>query len=386
MGIPRETAMQIVTEISGLIDQQVNMMNENGVIIASTDKARIGTYHAAASRIISDKMEFLSVSDDSEYEGSKRGINLPVMLEEKILGVIGITGEYHEVGRYGQIVKKMTEILLRENYLSEQKALDSKIISRFFNDWLYDTELEYSTSLIERGKHFGIDIVRPRRVLVAELADFAKYRDSVDGQQMIDNINRMVRRVTEGMPGGIFTKTESSMVCLVYDCSDDKMRTFANNLQTSIKNFYGQHICIGIDEPAHTIGLGYERAKKALKAIQNSSGSICFYNNITFELFMDEIRLGSKEEYIKQVFYGCSISEINNWIKLLQVYYKNNGSISKTSERLYIHENTLQYKLKRLKHLTGHDPRKVTDAALFITAIQFYENISEDSSAFSGGV
>lgn len=45
MKISRTTAMRIVSELSDIIQQKINMMDGNGIIIASTDEARVGTYH-----------------------------------------------------------------------------------------------------------------------------------------------------------------------------------------------------------------------------------------------------------------------------------------------------------------------------------------------------
>ena len=53
--------MHIVTNISNIINQHVNMMDEHGMIIASTDSGRIGTFHEAALRIISENLDSLTL-------------------------------------------------------------------------------------------------------------------------------------------------------------------------------------------------------------------------------------------------------------------------------------------------------------------------------------
>ena len=151
MNISKKIAVQIVTSISEIINQHVNMMDENGIIIASTNKDRVGTYHAAARRIITEELPELDVFDDSEYEGTRKGINLPVMFNGDIVGVIGVTGEYRKISKYSQIIKRMTEILLLENYYMEQQMLDDQIRQHFLDDWLFNDSLSYDLAFVERG-------------------------------------------------------------------------------------------------------------------------------------------------------------------------------------------------------------------------------------------
>ena len=51
---------------------------------------------------------------------------------------------------------------------------------------------------------------------------------------------------------------------------------------------------------------------------------------------------------------------------------KNDGSISETSKELIIHKNTLQYRLKKVKDMTGYDPRKLKDFTIVYLATLLY--------------
>ena len=52
MLISQASAMRIVMEVSSVIHHDVNMMDERGVIIASTNPARTGTVHGGALKIL----------------------------------------------------------------------------------------------------------------------------------------------------------------------------------------------------------------------------------------------------------------------------------------------------------------------------------------------
>jgi len=58
---------------------------------------------------------------------------------------------------------------------------------------------------------------------------------------------------------------------------------------------------------------------------------------------------------------------------MLMVFSRNNGSINATSEELFVHKNTLQYRLKKVKEITGYDPRKLRDFTILYLAILLYK-------------
>ena len=70
MVIELNIARRVVSELHDAIRQPINLMDENGRIIASTDASRIGTVHSAACQAIRENMECLVVRADGEYAGS----------------------------------------------------------------------------------------------------------------------------------------------------------------------------------------------------------------------------------------------------------------------------------------------------------------------------
>ena len=62
-------------EISKLVKQNINLMDETGHIIASCDKSRIGSYHNGAYRIISENLDEYYIEEDDLSVGVKKGIN-----------------------------------------------------------------------------------------------------------------------------------------------------------------------------------------------------------------------------------------------------------------------------------------------------------------------
>ena len=106
MRLSRTNAEKIVKELNTVIDQSVNMMNEEGIIIASTDQERVGQIHEGARKIIEQNLEELVIRQEDVYEGSLEGVNYPITIGGEVIGVVGLTGPVQEVAKYGQITKK----------------------------------------------------------------------------------------------------------------------------------------------------------------------------------------------------------------------------------------------------------------------------------------
>ena len=163
MKLSQHNACQIVTNINEIINQKMNLINANGIIIASTDEARIGTYHAGAKKLINEGLDELIINDEEGYEGSLPGINYPLIVDGELIGVVGVTGSDDQTLSYAKIIKRMTELLIQELSIKEKQETDENIKNRFLDEWLGGDAKNVTKPFIKRGLAIGIDIRIPRR-------------------------------------------------------------------------------------------------------------------------------------------------------------------------------------------------------------------------------
>ncbi len=380
MKFPKSSCMKIVHEISGIIGEQINMMDHEGMIIASTDPTRIGTFHAGAKLVVDEKMDSLTVHDNKEYIGAKPGINLPIEFHGNIIGVIGVTGPEKKVGKYGQIIKKMTEILLLDISMRQENDIDQRIRTRFLNDWIHGTPKEINRQMVENGRQIGIDITLPRRFLLVSIVPKDETA-TIALQRAMDAAEGSVRKMITAITDAIVFKSGSALVCCVRQMDDARMLQIANNIKESIENNGRLLVCIGIDDALQNyvfINTAYQHAQKALRTcLRSPTKDVRLYDSINMEIFSGELPDMTKLEYIRRIFRNCSLKEIANWIMLLDTYYSCEGSISEAAKSLFIHKNTLQYRLKQLYEKTGYDPRSIRFSSLYYNAIHFYHDIGE---------
>lgn len=379
--LPARSAQAIVEEIGAVVRQNINMMDCRGYVIASTDKTRIGSLHPCARQMIQEKIPEVYVSPAEATPASRPGLNLAISIEGSIAGVIGITGTYEEVAEYGQIVKKMVEILLRENIRQEEKRRRRRVRELFLEDWILGNDLMQSQNLAERGFLLGIDINVPRRILVAGPEDLESLSLTDDGQKKLEEIEGAVAAAAgQRAPGCLILPSAGRQILLVTKTGDRALVRLGEEISRAVREQTGARLIIGIDGKAKDLPAACIQANKAWRSARSRRGGtgLLTYDQITLELFTEDLPDRIKGEYIQKVFGSCGQEELRQWMGLLEVWFQAEGSLAEAAARLNIHKNTLTYKLKRLEELTGYDVRRPSQSPVFYMAMLFYREAGAD--------
>lgn len=387
MKLSKHNARQIVSDINAVIKQNVNIMNDDGLIIASSDQSRIGTYHECAKKIITENLDELIVYYNDEYEGTKNGVNYPIKVRNQTVGVIGVTGAYHEISQIAQIAKRMTEMLVLEIALKEEAEIDENVRSRFLYDWLMGDSQIVNDGFINRGLALNIDIKIPRRI-IAVAACTSTENETYEQLKQIDLAEKfLTKRITKYDSCNIYLHMASHIILGVRNRSDKDILVFAENIKSLVETKFPVKLAIGIDCEYSDYLYAHNASMKAYKALQSCLSSnkpiIRFYNDINMEIFSDEITELTKIEYVKQIFRDYSYNEIIDVMRILEIYYEEDGSLCKTADKLYMHKNTLQYKLKQIYEKTGYDPRSLKESSYIYLAIYFMKGIRGNALADS---
>jgi carbohydrate diacid regulator len=74
--------------------------------------------------------------------------------------------------------------------------------------------------------------------------------------------------------------------------------------------------------------------------------------------------------FLHEVFKRNSLETLDRetWLTI-QAFFENNLNVSETSRKLFVHRNTLVYRLEKIKKLTGLDLREFEDAIVFKVAL-----------------
>lgn len=384
MKISKSSAQQIVEEIGKLVKQNINLMDETGRIIASNDHARIGNFHTGAYRIIQNHLSEYYITPELEnaLPNVRRGINLPIEVDGEVQGVIGITGDYTEVIKYGQIVKKMAEILIRERMALDNRQLDQRVRSRFLEDWILGSGLSNPQALSERGFALGIDIHTPRRCIVVSAKNREQYTGTLEGQMLLEQVEHLVN-VPVSAQGGIILRNAARQILLLRRQDTHALVQFCREIGENLSDKLGVSMIFGIDGQSEDVHGAYIQANRAWHTAAYSDCAVTCFENLRTELLMDDLSQENKQEYLRRIFRGCSQEEVAEYISLLEVFFASEGSLQKAAGQLYIHKNTMQYRLKHLAEITGLDVRKPSQAPSLYLAMLLYLDLSRSESTLT---
>jgi carbohydrate diacid regulator len=372
--VPEYLARDIVESIKEIINQDINYIDTNSIIIASTNESRVGTFHGGAKRVLLRKDEVI-IDYDGQYEGTKQGINLPVYFQNNIVGVIGITGSEEEVGKYGKIIKQMTEILIKEAYIVEQEKIERESKKQFIEELLFRIHKEDKRTLNMRSELLNIKIDIPRVVMVARA--YEDYENNLVSTPLLnEKVYNFIRSYIDFNIQNIIVQSGMSYIIILDINSLKDIQSLAKNIHENIKSKYNIKICFGMGSNsinADEMRESYIEAKKALNvALTSREKLIMKYSELDLDLLINEMPDTTKQIFIDRVFKNIKPNEINVYLGILIKYFENNGSITKTADELFIHKNTLQYKLNKIKKMTGYDPRVINDMAVLYLAVKLY--------------
>ncbi|MVX63154.1 PucR family transcriptional regulator [Clostridium chromiireducens] len=96
----------------------------------------------------------------------------------------------------------------------------------------------------------------------------------------------------------------------------------------------------------------------------NLSSMIFSQNSLLFEKIMDSLSEETREKVLNNFNNGLSKLD-EDMIKTIEVFFKLDLNLSEAAKELYVHRNTLIYRLDKIQKYTGYDIRKFNDAALF---------------------
>lgn len=376
--IAENKARRIVAEITKIIPQKLNIINSDGIILASSEPERVGQRHEGALRLFDSGLEELVIHSDDEYAGGRVGMVLPIEVRAERLGAIAITGAPEQIRPYAQIVRRMTEILLLEDVQNQEYEQMQILRNRYLSEWLHGEQTESMASFVDRGKALGIDITLPRRVVILDVVSQQKSQPLKENIAQTSAAEKKLRAVFEELydKRPFYLLEKSYFIVGVPELDDKQIQRHIDYATRQICSPDGVCLRIGIDGGVRRyteITKAYTEARRAWKANRREFRQVVrFYNDIDMEIFIDEISDTTKWEYIHKIFPGFSAEEIAESLKILQDYYAMDGSITKASERLFIHKNTLQKKLIRIAERTGKDPRSHRYAFLYANALYFY--------------
>ena len=129
----------------------------------------------------------------------------------------------------------------------------------------------------------------------------------------------------------------------------------------------------------------FKEAQIALEVgkVFDTEKTIVSYNNLGIARLIYQLPTTLCEMFLKEVFKRGSIESLDHeTLFTIQRFFENNLNVSETSRKLFVHRNTLVYRLEKIKKITGLDLREFEDAIVFKVALMVKKYLSSSPSKF----
>jgi carbohydrate diacid regulator len=100
------------------------------------------------------------------------------------------------------------------------------------------------------------------------------------------------------------------------------------------------------------------------------------YNELGIGRLIHQLPLSLCEMFLQEVFQGGAIEQFDKeTLATVNAFFENDLNISETARKMYLHRNTLGYRLDKIQKTTGLDVKKFDDALTFKIALMVSDHM-----------
>lgn len=234
------------------------------------------------------------------------------------------------------------------------------------------------------GNMLVVDMYNKAQKLHIEQAERVVFVIDVEGRKD-STIIEMVKNLFVTKTKDFVTEVDEQSIILVKDTremtDEDNLENLAemivDNLHAEamvkVRVGYGNRV-----KNLQDITKSYQEAKMALEVgrIFYADKEIISYSRLGIGRLIYQLPMSLCEMFIQEVF-GADVPDIFNdeTLTTIQKFFENNLNISETARQLYVHRNTLVYRLERLEKTIGLDIRRFDDAMTFKIAMMVLDHM-----------
>lgn len=133
------------------------------------------------------------------------------------------------------------------------------------------------------------------------------------------------------------------------------------------------------------LAVSYKEAQVAIEVgkVFDTEKNIMSYENLGIGRLIYQLPTTLCEMFLSEVFKKNSIDALDSeTLFTIQKFFENNLNVSETSRKLFVHRNTLVYRLEKIKKITGLDLREFDHAIIFKVALMVKKYLATHDCAY----
>ncbi len=340
----------LVHQMRDTVDATIGVVDENATIIACSDLTKIGTTNEFVSLDLSDTQDIF-IRDGYTYK--------PFGPHAKPDYAVFIEGVDETASKYANLLAISLSNI--KQYYDEKYDRNN-----FIKNVVLDNVLPGDIIIKARELHFNAEISRV--VLLIRIVS----SNDISAYDVIQNL------FPDKNKDFVFNITESDIVLVkeIKSSVDSKdLEKLARSIADTLSSEFYTRVNVGIGTAVTSVkdlARSFKEAQMALEVgkVFDTDKVIISYDNLGIARLIYHLPTTLCETFLHEVFKRGSIESLDHeTLFTIQKFFENNLNVSETSRKLFVHRNTLVYRLEKIKKLTGLDLREFDHAIIFKIAL-----------------
>jgi len=340
----------IIHQMRDAVDRVIGVIDDNGVIIACSELVKIGEMRQG----VRDELAYTSDAITSGGYTYK-----PIGSGSKWEYIVFIEGE----DKYAE----KTATILAVSLANIKNLYDEKYDKNsFIKNIILDNILPSDIYIKSKELRFNAEETR-----VVFLIKFHSKSD-VLSFDMVQNIFPDKNKdyvISTGEQDIVLVKEVKSGIDI------KEIEKIAKSIADTLNSEFYVKVSIGIGTVVDNIkdlARSYKEAQVALEVgkVFDTEKAIISYENLGIGRLIYQLPTTLCEMFLQEVFKKGNLESLDReTLMTIQCFFENNLNVSETSRKLFVHRNTLVYRLEKIRKLTGLDLREFEHAITFKVAL-----------------
>ncbi len=353
----------IIHQMKDAIGREIGVLDETGTVIACSDLSKIGeirsgireelSYASNIAMLDSFTYRFIASQNKSDSivfcEGEDKYAEKMASILSVSLG--SIKNLYDDKYDKASFIKN----IILDNILPSDVYVKSKELH-------FNNEEERVVYLI---RFYGHTDLLPQEILQGMFPD--KTHDYV--LNVAENDIVLVKELAPGY-------------------TEEELLSTARSIVETLNSEFFVRVSVGISTVVNTLkdlAGAYKEARMALEVgkVFDTEKNIISYENLGIGRLVYQLPTTLCEIFLQEVFKNGSFESLDQeTLQTVQCFFENNLNVSETSRKLFVHRNTLVYRLEKIKKLVGLDLRDFDHAITFKVALMVKKYLASKPSKF----
>lgn len=367
--LDEEFCTKLVQSASTIIGHNILITNDKGIVLASNNTSRIGSLHEASLEAISvGQNVYHDSSAAARLAGTQPGMTIPLVLDGKAIGTIGITGLPEEISRYAMLLLQMSQLFMSFQMRQQTYAqIDYRKQNLLREIAIFDSHTRDPEGIYNSAYELGVDLRAPRRAILMKIisnksSTHTNQTPRFPHGQIVEQIQQIFRCPRD------FTCMQADTEFVILASlsefgGDDTREGILQKCQQLQESLAAEHlkVCIGIGSPANSVQslrVSYEDAQFSVRVLtlQPNKADCLFIDDIILEKLVIQLPSNICSEILEMYFQAIFNDKRSDEVaQLIACWCRSRFNFSQTAKALHVHKSTLVYRFQRIQSQFGLD-------------------------------